>query len=79
MRVEHLKEDFLEFISRYTEVSEDRELAVQRLGPVNSADYDHDLSHWFTSSQIALMYENNPLWAEVEQHVYSRQAAGLRE
>ena len=80
IRVEHLKEDFLSFITHYAEVSDHRRLAVQRLAPENTAAYDRDLGHWFSDSQIALMYENNPLWAKVEQQVYSRQAgetAGL--
>jgi hypothetical protein len=72
MRVEHLKEDFLSFVTHYADVSDKRRLAVQRLDPVNTATYDRDLGHWFSDAQIALMYENNPLWAKVEQQVYSR-------
>ena len=79
MRVEYLKEDFLSFISHYADVSDNRRLAVQRLAPANTATYDRDPSHWFSDSQIALLYESNPLWAKVEQQVYSRQAAGLGE
>ena len=74
IRVEHLKEDFLSFISHYADVSDNRRLAVQRLAPENTATYDRDLGHWFSDSQIALIYESNPLWAKVEQQVYSRQA-----
>ncbi len=72
LRVEYLKEDFLDLISQYTEVSEARRLAVQRLRSLNRANYDRDLAHWFSDSQIAVMHENNPLWAEVEQRVYHR-------
>jgi len=74
IRVEHLKEDFLAFISHYADAGDDRRLAVEQLTPENTAKYDRDLGHWFSDSQIALMYENNPLWAEVENQVYSRPA-----
>jgi hypothetical protein len=71
IRVEHLKEDFLSFISRHGNVSDDQRVAVEQLTPANTATYDRDLSHWFSKGQIAQMYENNPLWAKIEQHVYS--------
>src|SRR6478672_9848871 len=43
IRVEHLKEDFLSFISHYADVSDNQRLAVQRLPPENTATYDRDL------------------------------------
>ena len=70
LRLEHLKEDFLTFISHYAEVSEEQRLAVERLTPVNTAAYDRDISHWFSDSHLELMYESNPLWARVERQVY---------
>jgi hypothetical protein len=82
LRVEYLKEDFRSFISQYAEVTKNRRLAIQQLASQNVGKYDRDLSHWFSDSQIALIYENNPVWAKIEQRVYSRQAAagaGLRE
>jgi hypothetical protein len=77
IRREQLKDDFLRFISRYVDVSDDQRMAVQQLAPVNTAVYDRDLEHWFTAAHLELMYENNPLWAEVEQQVYSRPATEL--
>jgi hypothetical protein len=82
IRVEQLKQDFLGFISQYTNVTDDRRIAVEELPRFNTANYDRDISHWFTDSQVALMYENNPLWAEVETRVYGRTTsadAGLRD
>jgi hypothetical protein len=78
IRLEHLQQDFLAFISHYTEVSDDRRLAVEALAPANTATYDRDLSHWFSDSQIGLMYQNNPLWAETERQVYAQAGNAAR-
>jgi hypothetical protein len=74
IRQEHLKDDFLRFISHYTDVGDDQRKAVQRLAPVNAATYDRHLEHWFTPAHLELMYENNPQWAAVEREVYSGDA-----
>ena len=73
LRTEFLADDFLAFISEFTEVSERKrqevlELARSRRG--TSLVYDHDPAHWFTSDQIEEMYRNNPFWAEVERQVF---------
>jgi hypothetical protein len=43
---------------------------VLDLAPTNALDYDRDPGHWFSERQIALMYEQNPLWTSIELRVY---------
>jgi hypothetical protein len=70
LRMEHLTEDFVGFVSGLTEVSEDRRREVFQLPAVNAHEYDHDLGSWFTPEQIELMYERNPVWTAIEQELY---------
>jgi hypothetical protein len=70
LRMERLAEDFLEFVSGFTDVSEERREAVLSVPSVNAHEYDHDLVSWFTAEQIDRMYERNPRWAEVEVALY---------
>jgi hypothetical protein len=70
LRVEHLAEDFLDLISRYTEVSPAERRQVIRFPGINRATYDRQIEHWFSSAHIELMYRSNPVWAAVEEMVY---------
>ena len=75
LRMETLAADFADFVSSLREVSDTERERVEALGPVNSAEYDHELAGWFTSGQIRQMYLNNPCWATLEQEQYG----GLHE
>jgi hypothetical protein len=70
LRMERLAEDFLAFVSEFTDVSEERRQAVLSVPSVNAHEYDHDLVSWFTAEQIDRMYERNPRWADVEVGLY---------
>jgi hypothetical protein len=70
LRMEFLAEDFLDFISEFTDVAEEKRSQVLEIGRVNQVEYDHEVLHWFTESQVRRMYENNPLWHAVEKEVY---------
>ena len=70
IRMESLGDDFLSFISEWTDVSPEREQQVRGLAPVNALEYDHDITSWFTQDHIAAMYRNNPRWAAIEQRLY---------
>ena len=70
LRTERLAEDFIAFLSQFTDVPEGKRRQVEQLGPVNANDYDHEIGHWFTREQVQALYENNPLWAAVERQVY---------
>ena len=73
LRTEFLADDFLAFVSEFTEVPKAKrreilELGGSRLG--TPLTYDHRIDQWFTSDQIQTMYERNPEWAAVEQQLY---------
>jgi hypothetical protein len=70
LRAESITEDFLGFISEFTDVSEERRRQVRELGPVNIHDYDKDIASWFSPELIERMYEANPIWAELERKIY---------
>ncbi len=70
LRAEWLSEDFLLFISEFTELTEEQRKAVRELGPVNTHEYEHQTERWFTAEQIATLYERNPVWAALERQLY---------
>jgi hypothetical protein len=70
IRMEHLADDFIAFVSELTEVTDADRDQIASSEPVNALEYDHDISHWFTPEQIRRLYRNNPLWASVEERVY---------
>ena len=51
IRMESLRDDFLAFISEWTECHPEREQQVRGLAPVNALEYDHDIGSWFTQDR----------------------------
>jgi SAM-dependent methyltransferase len=73
LRTEFLADDFLAFVSEFTEVPEAKQREILELGSRRMGTpltYDHRIDQWFTSDQIQTMYERNPEWAAVEQRLY---------
>ena len=70
LRAEALDEDFMAFISEFTDVTVEKRQQVAALGPINAHDYDHEIATWFGPDLIELMYERNPVWAALERQVY---------
>jgi hypothetical protein len=70
LRSESITSDFLEFISEFTEVTGDRRRQVEEMGPVNTHEYDKDVSTWFSPDLIERMYAANPNWARLEREIY---------
>lgn len=70
LRAESIADDFLAFISEFTEVTPDQRQQVHDLGPVNTHDYDKDVRSWFTPDLIERMYAANPVWAGLELEIY---------
>jgi hypothetical protein len=70
IRMENLVEDFSEFISEFTNLTDDDRDRIWKTPPINTLDYDHDIRHWFTPAQVRRLYRNNPLWASVEERIY---------
>ena len=70
LRMESLPADFLDFVSDFRDVSGAERAAIEALGAVNMAEYDHQIGSWFTPEQVQRMYVNNPAWATVEHELY---------
>ena len=70
LRAESLAEDLLSFVAGLRGVTDEERERVRRVGRVNSLDYDHEVSRWFTPAQIEQLYRSNPAWASIEEQVY---------
>jgi hypothetical protein len=70
LRAEYIRNDFLDFISDHTKLTDEQRARVLESEALNSLDYDREISHWFTREQVELMYHTNPVWAEVETNAY---------
>jgi hypothetical protein len=70
LRAESLDEDFLDFVSAFTEVTGERKQQIRELGQVNAHEYDHEIGNWFDDVLIERMYVANPIWAAIEREVY---------
>jgi hypothetical protein len=70
LRMEHLADDFADFIGELTDVTAEDRRRIAGFASVNALEYDHELENWFSPDQVARMYEVNPAWAAVERRVY---------
>ena len=70
MRLEHLRTDFVAFISGFVEIDDERRRLIFDLPAVDVAEYDKRWSNWFTDEQLAEMYDRNPTWAALEELLY---------
>ena len=70
IRSERLAEDFLRFVSEFTDVDDERAGAVAAIAPANVEEYERRVEAWFTPEQVQILYESNPVWARLEAEVY---------
>jgi hypothetical protein len=68
--MEHLVDDFISFVSEFTNLTDADRDQVRTFDRVNALEYDHDVSHWFTPEQVRRLYRNNPHWASLEERIY---------
>jgi SAM-dependent methyltransferase len=71
LRTEYLRWDFLSFVSTITTVTEQQLEQVLALPQINATEYEHDIEHWFTASQLERMRARNPSWAALEAQLYA--------
>jgi hypothetical protein len=70
LRLEYLREDFIEFVRRFVEVTPEMERRIHDHPARDVRGYEHKLAKWFTPDQLDQMYRSNPRWAELEQKLY---------
>ena len=68
--MEQLPDDFLDFVSEFTDVDDEPRKQVIEQRRVNALKYDHEVRNWFSDAQIKRMYEVNPIWRAIEEKVY---------
>jgi hypothetical protein len=70
LRLEYLREDFIEFVRAFVEVTPELERRVHEHPARDVRAYEHKLAEWFSREQLELMYRRNPRWAALEQELY---------
>ena len=70
IRSEFLREDLAAVLGRYYELTDEQRSIIESTRTKKTLDYDHDLAVHFTREQIAELYEQCPLWAELELRAY---------
>ena len=75
-RLEHLKEDFLNFIKTQTAMSPWKRARLRLARSRNTQQYRRDVSYWFDTEALEIMYETNPRWASIEKQAYGDQWRG---
>ena len=70
LRLEHLREDFIEFVQAFVEVTPEMKRRIVGHPARDVRDYDHELATWFSRDQLELMYERNPHWAALEERLF---------
>ena len=68
LRTENLRDDFVSVFRRYLEIEGKDVSALAE--KKNSNDYSRDLAKWYSHGEMEGLYDENPLWAELERSVY---------
>lgn len=64
--MENLKEDIVEFVSRYEKI---KKITLRKMNLIDVKKSVYDIC--WTDAEIETMYSNNPKWALLEQKYYS--------
>ncbi len=70
LRTEYLRDDFLQFVSEFTDVPMSKRRKVMEAPLVNVNHYKRDINEWLRPEHIQRMYKNNPKWAKIEEQAY---------
>jgi len=70
LRMEQLTEDFIALVAELTDLTDEERSRIAESPEVHGLDYDHEYANWFTPEQVRHLYENNPVWAKLEERVY---------
>lgn len=70
MRLEHLREDFLQLVTELTDVTPALARRVRELPALDVGDYDRDPRSWFSEAELVTLYERNPRWSALEAELY---------
>jgi len=72
IRLERLKEDFIRAVELVEKLNEQqKEKIMQYQYTVKSPfAYNHNVKDFFSESELRTLYENNPLWCEIERKTY---------
>jgi len=69
IRTEYLATDFRNAFSPFLDLSS-IDLSREFSKKSNVTDYNKELSQWFSSADLKLLYASCPLWAQLEASLY---------
>jgi hypothetical protein len=70
LRMENLREDFLDWVSTLRPLTDDEVRAIRTVPTKPPMPYDHDPEAFFSAEQIETLYRVSPTWARYELEVY---------
>ena len=70
LRTEHLPSDFIEVMSSFFAIDEDKKNQIISIRENENKRYAKDLLSFFSQKQLETMYEACPVWASLEQKLY---------
>ncbi len=70
LRMEELREDFIDWIWTIRDLSEEEEHSIRTIRTKAPMKYDHDPEIFFSPEQIETLYRESPTWARYEAEVY---------
>jgi hypothetical protein len=70
LRMENLREDFIDFVSALRPLTESERALIRAAGTKEPMPYEHRVDAWFTREQVEALYDRNPVARAVEESVY---------
>jgi hypothetical protein len=70
LRMEHLRDDCLDFVRLFRPVTDEEVELAQTTVTKRPGNYDHDTRSVIPVELERVLYEQNPVWAAVEQQLY---------
>lgn len=72
LRCEHLRSDLKDYLTKHFELSDEQNSLLETASTKPRLPYRHDVGAFLQPEQVRELYDNNPLWAEIEREVYGQ-------
>jgi len=69
-RTEHLANDFISTMCAFADISDQEKSTIRNVQENVNLNYDRKIQGHLTPEEISLLYENCPIWAEMEKKIY---------
>ncbi|MBI2481673.1 MAG: hypothetical protein HYV60_24415 [Planctomycetia bacterium] len=72
LRCEHLRADLAAYLARHFELSDEQKALLESASTKSRLSYRHEVGAFLQPDQVRELYDNNPLWADIEREVYGQ-------